>query len=160
MCAGWVGGWRRRRRLRAAGRGCLHFFRRRVTGAHGCGQAFGPWHLPPRRRPRLTGGLRGGSAYVQRRARWDEESSRRCGCVAGVGATARVCRMGRRRDGGGGGGRWNGVGRGRRGAGGCIHHRDCAGGHAEARIGRWGGEAWGEVSAWGFFAPASTDAAR
>jgi hypothetical protein len=51
--------------------------------------------------------------------------------------------MGRRCD-GGGGGRWNGVGRGRWGAGGRVHRWDCAGGRAEARIGRWGGEARGE----------------
>jgi hypothetical protein len=70
--------------------------------------------------------------------------------------------MGRRRDGGGGGGggRWNGVGRGRWGAGGRVHRQDCADDRAEARIGRWGGEARGEVSVWGFFAPASIDAAR
>jgi hypothetical protein len=60
----------------------------------------------------------------------------------------------------GGGGRWNGVGRGRWGAQGRVHRRDCAGGRVKARIGRWGGEARGEVSARGFFAPASTDAAR
>jgi hypothetical protein len=172
MCAGWVGGrrrrrrmvhwWRWRQRLRAAGRGCLHFFRRWVTGTRGCGRAFGRRHLPPGRRPRLAedlrgGQLRGGGACVQRRMRRDKESSRRGGRVAGV---ARVCRMGRRHDGGGGGGRWNGVGRGRWGAGGRLRRRDCAGGRAEARIGRWGGEARGEVSAQGFFAPASTDAAR
>jgi hypothetical protein len=69
--------------------------------------------------------------------------------------------MGRQRDGGGGGGgRWNGVGRGRSGAGGRVHRRDCAGGCAEARIGRWGSEARGGVSARAFLAPASTDAAR
>jgi hypothetical protein len=131
MCTGWVGGRRRRRRvvhwwrwrwrLRAAGRHCHHFFQRRVTGARGCGRVFGCWHLPPQWRPRLARGLRGrqlhgGGACVQHRARRDEESSRRGGCVAGVGATARVCRMGRRCDGGSGGGRWNGVGRGRWGA--------------------------------------------
>jgi hypothetical protein len=155
MCVGWVGGWRhrrrmvhwwrRRQRLRAAGHTCLHFFRRRVTGARGCGRAFGRRHLPPRRRPRLVGGLRDGQlrgdgACVQRRTRRDKESSRRGGRVAGV---ARVCRMGRRHDrgGGSGGGRWNGVGRGRWGAGGHVHRRDCAGGRAEARIGRWGGKA-------------------
>jgi hypothetical protein len=88
-----------------------------------------------------------------------KESSRRGGRVADV---ARVCRVGRWRDGGGsgGGGRGNGVGRGRRGAGGRVHRRNCAGGRAEARIGRWGGEAQGEVSARVFFAAASTDAAR
>jgi hypothetical protein len=111
-------------------------------------------------RPRLARGLCGVGTCVQRRAGQDEESSRRGGCVAGVGATARVCRMGRRRDGGDGGRRWNGVGRGRWGAGGRVHRRDCAGGRAEARIGRWGGEARAEVSARGFFAPASTDAVR
>jgi hypothetical protein len=94
--------WRRRQRLRAAGRGRLHFLRRRVTGARSCGRAFGRRHLPPRRRPRHAGGLRGGQlrgggACVQRRAQRDEESSGRGGCVAGVGATARVWRMGRRR---------------------------------------------------------------
>jgi hypothetical protein len=36
------------------------FFWRRVTGARGCGRAFGRRHLPPRRHPRLAGGLRGG----------------------------------------------------------------------------------------------------
>jgi hypothetical protein len=78
--------WRRRWRLRAAGRGCLHFFRWRVTGARGYGRVFGRWHLPPRQRLRLAGGLRsgqlrGGGACVQRQARRDEESSRRDGCV-------------------------------------------------------------------------------
>jgi hypothetical protein len=68
--------------------------------------------------------------------------------------------MGRQRDGGGGGGRWNGVGRGRSGAGGRVRRRDYDGGRAEARIGRWGGEARGEVSARAFFTLASTDAAR
>jgi hypothetical protein len=129
MCTGWVGGrrrrvvhwWRWRWRLRVAGRDCHHFFQRRVTGARGYGRAFGRWHLPPQRRPCLARGLRGrqlhgGGAFVQRRARRDEESSRCGGCVAGVGATARVCRMGWRCDRGGGGGRWNGVGRGRWGA--------------------------------------------
>jgi hypothetical protein len=172
MCTGWVGGWRRRQRivhwwrrrsLRAAGRTCLHLFRRRATGARGCGRAFGHQHLPPRRRPRLAGGLhgghlRGGGACVQRRPRRRKESSRRGGRVAGV---ARVCRIGRRRDRGcGSGGRGNGVGRGRWGAGGCVHRQNCADGRAEARIRRWGGEAWGEVSARVFFASASPDAAR
>jgi hypothetical protein len=176
MCAGWVGGrrrrrrmvhwWRRRRRLRAAGHTCLHFFRRRVTGARGCGRAFGRRHLPPRRRPRLAGGLhgehlRGGGACVQHRTRRDKESSRRGGRVTGV---ARVCRMRRRRDGGGGGsgggGRWNGVGRGRWGAGGRFHRRDCTGGRAEGRIWAVGQRGAGEVSVWAFFAPTSTDAAR
>jgi hypothetical protein len=164
MCAGWVGGrrrrrrmvhwWRRRWRLRAAGHTCLHFIRRRVTGARGYGRAFGPQHLPPRRRPRLAGGLRGGQlrdddACVQRQTRWDKESLRHGGRVAGV---ARVCRMGRRRDGGGGGGggRWNGVGRGRWGAGGRVHRQDCADDRAEARIGRWGGEAWGKFQCGAF----------
>jgi hypothetical protein len=89
-----------------------------------------------------------------------KESSRRGGRVAGV---ARVCRVGRRRDGGSGGGsggRGNGVGRGRWGAGERVHRRNCAGGRAEARIRRRGGEAWGEVSVRVFFAVASTNAAR
>jgi hypothetical protein len=174
MCAEWVGGrrrrrrivhwWRRRRSLRAAGHTCLHLFRRRATGARGCGRAFGRRHLPPRRCPRLAGGLRGGhlrggGACVQRRTRRHKESSCRGGRVAGV---ARVCCVGRRRDGGcgGGGGRGNGVGRGRWGARGRVHRRNCAGGRAEARIQRWGGEARGGVSARVFFAAASTDAAR
>jgi hypothetical protein len=85
---------------------------------------------------RLAGGLRGGGACVQRRTRRDKESSRRGGRVADV---TRVCRIGRRHDGGGGGGsggRWNGVGRGRWGARGRVHRQDCASGRAEARIGR------------------------
>jgi hypothetical protein len=114
MCAGWVGGrrrrrrighwWRRRRSLRAVGHTCLHLFHRRATGARGCGRAFGRRHLPPRRRSRLAGGLRGGhlsgghlrggGACVQRRPRRHKESSRRGGRVAGV---ARVCRVGRRK---------------------------------------------------------------
>jgi hypothetical protein len=115
-------------RLRAAGHTCLHFFWW-VTGARGCGRAFGRRHLPPRRRPRLAGGLpggqlRGGGACVQRRTRQDKKSWHHGGRVAGV---ARVCRMGRRRDRGGGGG--------------------------AAMRGR-------EVSARGFLAPASIDAAR
>jgi hypothetical protein len=169
MCAGWVGRrrhrrrsvhwWRRRRSLRAAGRTCFHPFCRRANGARGCGWAFGRRHLPPRWRPRLAGSLRGGGASVQRRTRRHKESSRRGGRVAGV---ARVCRVGRRRDGGcgGSGRRGNGVGRGRWGAGERVHRRICAGGRAEARIRRRGGEARGEVSARVFFAVASTDAAR
>jgi hypothetical protein len=133
-------------------------FRRRATGARGCWRAFGHRHLPPRRCPRLAGGLRGGGACVQRRPRWHKKSSRRDGRVAGV---ARVCRVGRRRDGGcGGGARRNGVGRGRWGTGGRVHRRNCTGGRAEARIQRWGGETRGEVSARVFFAVASPDAAR
>jgi hypothetical protein len=60
---------------------------------------------------------------------------------------ARVCRFGRRRDGGSGGERGNGVGRDRWGVGERVHCRNCAGGRAEARIRRRGGEARGEVSA-------------
>jgi hypothetical protein len=83
----------------------------------------------------------GGGACVRR----GEESSRCGGRVAGV---ARVCRVGRRRDGGsgGGGGRWNGVGRGWWGAGERVHRRNCAGGRVEVRIRRRGGEARAEVS--------------
>jgi hypothetical protein len=144
MCAGWVGGWRRRRRivhwwrrrrsLRAAGRTCLHLFHRRATGARGCGRAFGRRHLPPRRRSRLAGGL--GGACVQRRPRRHKESSRRGGWVAGV---ARVSRVGRRRDGGcgGGGARGDGVGRGQWGAGGRVHRRRPRGGEDSA-VGRQG----------------------
>jgi hypothetical protein len=109
MCAGWVGGrrrrrrivhwWRRRRSLRAAGHTCLHLLRRRATDDRGCGRAFGRRHLPPRRRPRLAGGLRGGHLHgggtcVQHRSRRHKESSRRGGRVAGI---ARVCRVGRRK---------------------------------------------------------------
>jgi hypothetical protein len=125
--------------------------------ARGCGRVFGRRHLPPQRRPHLAGGLRGGSACVQRQTRQHKESSRRGGRVADV---ARVYRGGRRHDrGGGGGGRGNGVG-GSVGARGCIHRRNCAGSRAEARIGRWGGEARGEISARVFFVAASIDAAR
>jgi hypothetical protein len=102
-------------------------------------------------------GLRGGGTCVQHRAWRDEESTGRG--VPDVGATARVWCMGRRHD-GGGGGRWNGVGRGRRGAGGSVHRRNCAGDRSEARIGRWGSDARGEVSERVFFARASHDAAR
>jgi hypothetical protein len=128
--------------------------------ARGCGRAFGHRHLPPQRNPRLAGGLRGGhlrggGTCVQRRTRRHKESSRRGGRVASV---ARVCHVGRRCD--GGGGRRNGVGRDRWGARGRVHRRNCAGGCADARIGRWGGDAREEVSAWAFFAPASADAAR
>jgi hypothetical protein len=158
--------WKRRRRLCAAGHTCLHFFRRRVTSARGCGRAFGRRNLPPRRRLRLAGGLHGehlhgGGACVQRRTWRDKESSRRGGRVTGV---ARVCRMGRRRDGGGGGsgggGRWNGVGRGRWGTGGRVHRRDCAGGRAEGRIWAVGRRGVVGVSVPAFFTPTSTDAAR
>jgi hypothetical protein len=107
--------------------------------------ALGRRHLPPQRRPRLAGSLRGGGACVQHRARRDKENSGRGSCVASVGATARVWRMERWRN-GGGCGRWNGVGRGRWGAGGRVHRRNCAGGRAEARIGRWGSGEVGEVS--------------
>jgi hypothetical protein len=55
--------WRRRWRLRAAGRGRLHFLRRRVTGARGGGWAFGRRHLPPRWRPRLAEGLHDGQLH-------------------------------------------------------------------------------------------------
>jgi hypothetical protein len=173
MCAGWVGGrrrrrrsvrwWRRRRSLRAAGRTCFHPFRRRATGARGCGRAFRCRYLPPRQRQCLAGSLRGGhlrggGASVQRRTRWHKESSRCGGQILGV---ARVCRVGRRRDGGcGGGGRGDGVGRGRWGAGEHVHRRNCAGGHAEARIWWQGGEARGRSFSASFFAVASTDAAR
>jgi hypothetical protein len=132
--------------LRAAGRGRLHFLRRRVTDARGCGRHLDASTFLLDGAPALPGGLHGCGTCMQRRARWDGESLGHDGCVASVGATARVWRMGWRRD-GGGGGRWNGVGRGRWGAGGRVHRRNCAGGRTEARIGRWGGEAQGEVSA-------------
>jgi hypothetical protein len=142
MCAGWVAGrrrrrrpvrrWRRRRRLRAAGRGRLRFLGRRDGGGdNGSVRAFGRRGLRfPRRRPRLPGGLRD-SGCVHRRTRRDEERTGSGGCVAGIGATARVWRMGRLCDGGGGG--WDGVGRGWWGAGGRVHRRNCAGGRTEAR---------------------------
>jgi hypothetical protein len=97
--------------------------------------------------PHLAGGLRhihlrDGGGCVQRRARRDEERTCSGGCIAGVGATARVWCMGRLRDGGGGsGGGWNGVGRGCWGAEGRVHRRDCAGSRAETRdwaVGRLG----------------------
>jgi hypothetical protein len=140
----------------ATGRTCFHPCRRWATGARGCGRAFRRRHLLPRRRPRLAGSLHGGDASVQRRTRWHKESSHRGGRIAGV---ARVCRVGRRCNGGcgGGGGRGNGVGRGRWGAGECVHRRNCADGRAEARIRRRGA---GEISTRAFFAVASTDAAR
>jgi hypothetical protein len=86
------------------------------------------------------GQLRDSGACVQRRARRDEERSGRGACVVGVGATSRVWCMGRRPQ-------VNRVGRGRWGAGGRFHHRNCTSGRTEARIGRWGGETQGEVSA-------------
>jgi hypothetical protein len=52
--------------------------------------------------------------------------------------------MGRRHDEGCGGGRWKEVGRGWRGVEGHVHRRNCANGRAEARIGRWGGDARGK----------------
>jgi hypothetical protein len=83
-----------------AGHTCLYFFQRRVTGARGCERSFGRQHLPPRWRPRLAGGLRGGGACVRRRTWRDNESSHLRDRVAGV---ARVCRMRQRRVEGGGG---------------------------------------------------------
>jgi hypothetical protein len=94
-----------------AARGGSHLpslFSALVTGARGCGRAFRRRHLPPRRRPRLAGGLCGGhlhsgGACVQRRTRRDKESSRRGGRVAGVarglphGAVARQRRRWRRK---------------------------------------------------------------
>jgi hypothetical protein len=117
----------------------------RLVGTR-CGRrALRHGDLPLGRRcgwPRHADDLRGGSACVQRRTRWDEESAGGGGGVPSVGATARVWRIWRCPDDGGRvGGRWNRVGRGWKGAGGRVHRRNCAGGHTEAGIWRWGGEA-------------------
>jgi hypothetical protein len=91
---------------------------------------------------RLAGGLGGDDACVECRARRGEEGSGGGGGVPDASATARIWRTRRRPDGGSGGGRWNGIGRGRRGAGGRVHRRNYAGGCAEERIGLWGDDAW------------------
>jgi hypothetical protein len=122
------GGWRLRRGLDALSSGrlcrCPRRLQRWLVGTHRRRQALRRGGLPLDWRGWPD--LHGGRAGVQVCPRRHKKGVGSGGIAPSGGVVARVWRMRRQnRIGGGGGG--NGVGRGRWGAGGRVHRRNCSG---------------------------------